>query len=282
LGLPIVDSRQSKPSFAVFRQVLIALCANLAQVAPAMADHDESKGSERDSDSDEDRDSDSEVESEPKVAKVEPQKAAKGRAGAKRRDSAPAMPAKPTSVPSSRVGLFVVLALAAGGAAGWFGHIQQAKAALKADSAAAPVGSGVPAGPCGAWQTQLCKGAGGDKSSACTQAKGAVELLTPSTCEAALVSLPATLSRLKAARASCDKLVSKLCGDLTPGSQTCAMVKDKTPSFPAQRCDEMLKHYDDVIGELRRMDQQGGMQMGGPGGPGGPGPGMPPPGMPPH
>jgi hypothetical protein len=278
LGLPIVDSRQCKPGFAEIREVLIALCADLAQVAAPMADHDESKDSERDSDSDEDRDSDSEVESEPKPAKVEPQKSAKGRVSAKRRDSVPATSAQPASVPSSRVGLFVVLALAAGGAAGWFGHIQQAKAALKADSVATPAGSGVPAGPCGVWQSKLCTGVGGDKSSACSQAKGAVELLTPSTCEAALVSLPATLTKLKAARASCDKLVSKLCGDLTPGSQTCAMVKDKTPSFPAQRCDEMLKHYDEVIGELKRMDQQqGGMQMSAPGGPHGPGPGMPPP-----
>src|SRR4051812_39353912 len=34
LGLPIVDSRQSKPGFAAIREVLIALCADLAQVAP--------------------------------------------------------------------------------------------------------------------------------------------------------------------------------------------------------------------------------------------------------
>ncbi|HXK17834.1 MAG TPA: hypothetical protein VNG33_08530 [Polyangiaceae bacterium] len=241
-----------------------------------MADHDDSKDSERDSDSDEDRDSDSEVESEPKPAKVEPKKAGKGRAGAGR--AAAAVPAPSSSVPSSRVGLFVALALAAGAAGGWFGHIQQAKAALKADSAAAPVGSGVPAGPCGVWQTKVCSGAGGDKSAACMQAKAALDLLTPSTCEAAITALPVTLAKLKAARASCDKLVSKLCGDLKTGSQTCAMVKDKTPSFPAQRCDEMLSHYDEVIGELKRMDEQGGMPMGGPGGPhggpGGPGPGM--------
>jgi len=236
-----------------------------------MADHDDSKDSQRDSDSDEDRDSDGEVESERKPAKVEPKKAGKGGAAAAR--AALNVPATSASVPSSTVGLFVVLALAAGGAAGWFGHIQQAKAALKADSAAAPAGSGVPAGPCGVWQTKLCAGGGGDKSAACMQAKGALDLLTPSTCEAALVSLPVTLAKLKAARASCNKLVTKLCGDLTPGSQTCAMVKDKTPSFPAQRCDDMLKHYDEVIGELRRIDEQGGMQ-GGHGGPGGPGPGM--------
>jgi hypothetical protein len=252
-----------------------------------MADHDESKDSERDSDSDEDRDSDSEVESDPKPAKVEPKKAAKAKVGAKRAPAVAAAPAKSGSLPNATAGMLVVAALVAGAAVGWFGQIQQAKAAALKTDAAAPTGSaGVKAGPCGTWQEKLCTGAGGDKSAACMQAKTAMDLLTPSTCEAALLALPATLSKLKSARASCDKLVSKLCGDLAPGSQTCAMVKDKTPSFPAQRCEDMLQHYDEVIGELRKIDEQGGLQMGGPGGPGGPGghggPGMPPPGMPPQ
>jgi hypothetical protein len=85
--------------------------------------------------------------------------------------------------------------------------------------------------------------------------------------------------------------VSKLCADLSPGSKTCDMVKERTPSFPHERCDQMLQSYDKVIAELKQMDQQqSGMQMGGPGGPqmGGPGGpqrmppgGMPPGGMPP-
>ena len=99
------------------------------------------------------------------------------------------------------------------------------------------------------------------------QAKGATELLAPSACEAALAGVPATLTKLKAARASCDKLVSKLCADLPPGAQACALVKEKTPSFPAQRCDEMLQHYDEVIGQLKKMEEQGGSMGGGPRGP---------------
>jgi hypothetical protein len=250
-----------------------------------MSDQDEPKANERDSDSDEDRDSDAENESEREPAPAASQKVApKPRAGAQRRAAA----SKPTpKAPGSNVGVFVLLALLAGGAAGYFGHMQQAKAALAKDSAA-PAGSGAAAGPCGAWEKKIC-GSSGEQSAACMQAKGATELLTPSTCEQALTTMPATLSKLKAARASCDKLVSKLCTDLPPGAQTCAMVKEKTPSFPAQRCDEMLKHYDEVIGQLKQMEEQQGGMMGGPGGPrgpggpGGPGPGMsPPPGMPPH
>jgi hypothetical protein len=184
--------------------------------------------------------------------------------------------------PGSNVGVFVLLALLAGGAAGYFGHMLQAKAAAaKADSAAP---SGGKAGPCDAWEKKICSSTG-EQSAACMEATGATELLTSSACEAALAAVPATLTKVKAARASCDKLVSKLCADLPPGAQSCALVKEKTPSFPAQRCDEMLQHYDEVIGQLKQMEEQGGM-MGGPGRPRGGGPGGPgmsaPPGAPPH
>jgi hypothetical protein len=246
-----------------------------------MSDKDEPKGNERDSD--DDRDSESEIESEREPAAVASKTAAtKARAGGKRRAAA-AQPVKSAGMAGSSVGVIILLSLIAGGAAGWFGHIQTAKAAAaKADSAPMPAGSsGAAVGSCGAWEKKICTSSGAE-SAACMQAKGAAELLTPSACDVALSNVPATLNKLKAGRASCDKLVGKLCADLPPGSQMCAMVKDKTPSFPAQRCDEMLSHYDEVIGQLKQMEaQQGGGMMGGPGGPGpgGPGPGGPGPGM---
>jgi hypothetical protein len=178
-----------------------------------------------------------------------------------------------------------VVALAAGAAGGWFGQVASAKAAIRREVAAAPSGSGVPAGPCGAWESKICKSTG-EQSAACQQAKGAQELLLPSTCEVAMGTMPETLAKLKAARASCDKLVGKLCGDLPTGSKTCDMVKERTPSFPHEKCDQMLAQYDKVIAELKQMDAQG---MGGPPGGGqphmqGPGGGQPhiqmPPGMP--
>jgi hypothetical protein len=238
---------------------------------------------ERDSEDDERDDlDDDEEESSPPPPKAKPKASAKS--GAAARKSVSAAP-KPAMVPSSRALAIGIIALAVGGAGGWFGQIQKTKAALRAEGAAAPAGSGVPAGPCGAWQTKICSSAG-EQSASCQQAKGATELLVPSTCEAALGTMPATLAKLKAARASCDKLVSKLCADLSPGSKTCDMVKERTPSFPHERCDQMLQSYDKVIAELKQMDQQqGGIQMGGPGGPQMGGPGgpqrMPPGGMPP-
>lgn len=183
--------------------------------------------------------------------------------------------AAPVGVKSSSALMFAVVALAAGAAAGWFGHVAQAKAMLRADSVPAAAGSAAGSGPCGAWEKQICKG-GGDESAACQQAKSATELLTPSTCEAALGSMPATLAKIKAARVPCETLVSKLCTDLPPGSKTCEMVKERTPSFPGDRCREMLTTYDSVLGELRMLDQQMGQApMGMPPG------AMPPGAMPP-
>jgi hypothetical protein len=227
----------------------------------------EAKKRERDGETDDELDEeDDEIESAPPVAPP-PRKAASARPSATK-GAAKKAPAAASSVPTSRVGLFVVLALVAGAGAGWFGHIQQAKAAAKRVDAAAPAGSNAAAsGPCGAWQDKICSGSG-KESAACAQAHSAAELLTPSTCEAGLQAMPVTLTRIKAARASCDKLVGKLCADLDPGSRTCQMVKDRTPQFPPQRCEEMMKHYDEVLAELKQMDARGGPQMGGPGGPG--------------
>ena len=232
---------------------------------------------EEDDDDEEEEEDDEEEEDKPAPAKGEPkgQAAAAAKRQAERRSkrAEPARAQSSASVAVPRAMMFAVFALAVGGAGGWFGHDAQAKAHLKAESAAAPAGSGSATGACGAWQSKICK-TGGDTSAVCAQAKGAIELLTPSSCEAALSVMPATLAKVKALRASCDSLVSKLCKDLPQGSQACTLVKDKTPAFPSQRCDEMLKHYDEVLASLREIDQQGpmgGPQMGGPGGPGGPG-----------
>lgn len=231
---------------------------------------------ERQPEDDEREDDDEEEVESPPPPKA---KQSSARSGGQARGASAAAPA-PSSVPASRALTIGVIALVVGGAAGWFGQIQKAKATMHAADAA-PIGSGAPTGPCASWQAKICSSAGA-QSASCQQAKDAAELLMPSTCNAALGAVPETLARVKAARASCDKLVAKLCGDLTPGGATCTMVKERTPSFPRERCDQMLTNYDKVIAELKQMEQQGGppgmgapgmggprmqMQPGGPGGP---------------
>ncbi|MEP7052990.1 MAG: hypothetical protein ABJB12_21680 [Pseudomonadota bacterium] len=228
---------------------------------------------------DDDRDeTDEEEEESPPPPKAATRKAssapakASGKAGG---NSA----APPAMFSASKLIAVGVVALAVGAAGGWFGQVANAKAAIRREVAAAPSGSGVPKGPCGAWQSKICKSAG-EQSAACQQAKGALDLMLPGTCEVAIGTMPETLAKLKAARASCDKLVGKLCADLPSGSKTCDMVKERTPSFPPDKCDQMLQQYDKVIAELKQMD---GQNMGGPPGGGQPQQGphiQMPPGMP--
>ncbi len=247
---------------------------------------DASAASSHEEEASEDPKSDDEASSKAEVAP--PSKRA-GKSGKKaRQEERRAAEARAKAgVTSSRAVVYALAALTAGAAAGWFGHIAQAKAKLRADSSApAASGSAAPAGPCGAWEKKICTGAG-EQSAACQQAKGASGLLTTSTCEVALEVVPASLAKVKAERVSCDTLVAKLCTDLPEGSQACALVKERTQTFPPERCREFLQNYDAVLGELKMIDQQSAMQ-GGPGMPHGmpPGaqPGMPPgaqPGMPP-
>lgn len=178
----------------------------------------------------------------------------------KRKPRARGQVAAPAST-ASRLAPVVIVALAIGAAGGWFGHIAQAKARVRAETAAAASASGAVTGPCGAWREKICE-SGGAKSAVCQQAQGAVELLPSSSCEDALSVMPATLAKMKAARATCDTLAAKLCRDLPPGSRGCEIVKEQTPAFPTKRCDDLNEHYSEVLAELQRMDTNGG-----PGGP---------------
>lgn len=160
---------------------------------------------------------------------------------------------------SSRLALIVAVTLIAGAGAGWFAHDARAMLLRRQQEAAAEAGEG----PCQGWEQQVCDGTGA-KSAACAQAKGAAKLLPTAACGAALQDVPGTLQKVKAARADCDKLVTKLCKDI--GEDTCKMVTERTGSFPPERCTGMLKNYDQVLSQLKRMEKQGG--MGGPhGGP---------------
>jgi hypothetical protein len=162
---------------------------------------------------------------------------------------------QPSGANASRVAVVAALALAAGAAAGWFGQVAYAKQKLSADSAPAAAGSGAPSGPCATWEQKLCA-SGGEQSALCQQAKAASGILVPSTCQVALEAVPATLAKVKLERASCEQLVNKLCADLPPGSGACTMVKEKTPSFPAARCTEMLGTYAQVLDGVKQIDKE--------------------------
>jgi hypothetical protein len=246
---------------------------------PTEREKTEISSDEAEGDATEEKETETEVESSPSSEKDPSREKRSGKSSKRRARERAEAEAKKKSNNSI---LFAAVGLAAGAAVGWFGHIATAKAKARADTAPTPAASGSAAtaksGPCATLEKELCSKTG-DASAACEQAKSAANLLTSGTCELALETVPAMIEKVKAARAVCDSLVTRLCNDLTPVSGACAMVKERTPSFPTERCVELNKNYDQVLAELKQMEAQGAI----PGTPGVQAPGMPPgrPGMPP-
>ena len=160
--------------------------------------------------------------------------------------------AKAGAGPGGQGILLVLTALGVGIAAGW--GLRGAGGKAEARASAGPAASSEGAGACDAWSSEVCKRAGA-ASEGCSRAKSAASLLPDAACVAARGEVEATVTRLKKARASCEKLVEKLCADIGDQTKTCAMVREKTPEFPAERCKDMLDHYDEIVAELRSAEQ---------------------------
>ena len=195
-----------------------------------------------------------------------------GHSRARRSDAARNRPDEARPAPASASGSKLwrtwvpgVAALAVGLVAGWF-----LRGAFPGDAAAGgsqvpgmgpdpgtapPSGSGAAgANPlCDSWVKGLCDGAGAT-SEACTLAEAAAELLPAAACREATAALPATLARVQQARSACSELVTKLCADLGEGTDSCTMVREKTPSMPTSQCQQMLGQYDRVLAELKQME----------------------------
>lgn len=258
---------------------------------------DEKDIDERDDDADDDErdddddDADEDEDDEPTSRRAAPA-ATKSKAEARAAASRPAKRAvdarrsagnQPVALsPLARGILFAVVGLAIGVGAGWF--LGDARAKGRAPfSRPAPTGSAV-TGECKTWQDKICA-ENGATSAGCAQAKMAAELMPPAACNVALEDVSSTLVQLKKAREVCVILTNKLCADLGKESQTCQLVQSKTQQMAPANCRQMQANYEAVLGQLKMMEQQGGMMMGGarPGGmrpmqpPGHPAPAQPAP-----
>lgn len=224
------------------------------------------------SDAPESRDSDS---SEPAGDEEAPKPAKKQRkkiksSGSARKAGATSSAAKPSSTSSGASGgggqgwTMILVGLVAGLALGWFGRDmrKQAQEGLSASAdpaSVAPGGSAAPADGvnpvCKKWADAVCTGAG-SKTQGCQQARAASKLLPPKACQGALADVETTVTKIKSERASCDQLVTKLCKEIGEDSQSCKMVREKTPSFPVAQCDKMLQNYPKVVAELQKMEKK--------------------------
>jgi len=124
----------------------------------------------------------------------------------------------------------------------------------KVEAVAAPTqGADELAPACKSFADRLCTEAG-DPSETCTSVRMVAGLLPVAACDAAMKEIDFSVGKLKGLRQACDDLVAKLCKDLGETTETCAMVKRETPKFPTERCVQFLGQYDQVLGDLQRME----------------------------
>jgi protein-disulfide isomerase len=108
---------------------------------------------------------------------------------------------------------------------------------------------------CADYSKKLCDEAGAE-SSTCTSVKEASELMPAAACAAALADFPATKIKLDERRKGCDQLVTKLCGDLGPETETCEMVKTQSKSIPPEQCGKMLQQYPELLADLKKRESR--------------------------
>ena len=180
-----------------------------------------------------------------------------GRAAPKGKRGASAAPSSAAGLAgmSGTALLVALVALVIGVGIGWLARGTGVGAETVSPSASVSSSASAAGGPCDLWAEALCQEIG-DPSDACQNARSAADLLPDGACQAARSEVPATLAKIKSARSTCDELVRKLCADLGEASDSCKIVKEKTPSFPTGQCDEMLGSYDEVVAELRQMENQ--------------------------
>ncbi len=224
-----------------------------------------------DEDSAEDADDDSKAAAPKKRKKKRRKKkaAAKAAAPAKADDddddddhSAPRPPAASADASGGGGSMMpAVLGLVVGLGGGFFVGKSQAgdeKVDPTQDTAAAvasATGTNGEGGPCAAYADALCEKLGAT-SPVCAQAKQASSFLSDKTCTAGISDIGATVVKLQAARKDCDKLVADLCKALGAESESCKLVTEKTPQFPAAQCTKMLENYDQVLQQLQQQEMR--------------------------
>ncbi len=108
---------------------------------------------------------------------------------------------------------------------------------------------------CADYSKRICKETG-DDSPTCTSVKTTVDLMPPEACGAALANVDFAIKKLGDKRKKCDDLVTKLCKDIGPKTETCNMVATHTKSFPPERCEMMMQHYTEVLADLKRQEDR--------------------------
>ena len=123
-----------------------------------------------------------------------------------------------------------------------------------ADKAPAATATAAPA-TCEEFVTKMCNESG-DKSTFCTSAKTLGGVLPPSACRAAMADFASVETQMQAERKICTDLVDRLCKDLGPNTESCGMVRDQTPVFPREQCEQLTQNYEEVLAGLKQKEAE--------------------------
>jgi protein-disulfide isomerase len=111
------------------------------------------------------------------------------------------------------------------------------------------------ASACDRFAGQLC-GELGAKTEACMSLRSAQRLFGEKACEIALGDLDGAIARARGLRADCEELTQKLCEAIGPDTTACEEVKRDLPEVPIGQCPVLLRHYPELVAQLRTRDQQ--------------------------
>jgi protein-disulfide isomerase len=122
------------------------------------------------------------------------------------------------------------------------------------EPAAASTEASVEAGAaCAQFVTQLC-GRAGEKSPICTSGKNLGKVLPESACQAAVKDFAQIEKQIDSDRKVCTDLTERLCKDIGADTDSCRMVREQTPQFPREQCQEISSNYDQVLAELKQNE----------------------------
>lgn len=108
---------------------------------------------------------------------------------------------------------------------------------------------------CADYAKKVCDEAGAE-SPTCKTMTDATAMMAPAVCASGITEFAFTKTKLGDARKACDDLITKLCAEVGPTTETCDMVKTQTKNFPSERCTTMLEHLPEIVADLKKREER--------------------------
>ena len=108
---------------------------------------------------------------------------------------------------------------------------------------------------CQRYTERLCNELGA-KTEACMSLQSVGEWFSEKACEVALGDMEGAIARVRGLRADCEELTKKLCAELGEDNPVCEEIKRDLPEVPVGQCRMLLRHYPELVAQLRARNQR--------------------------